>query len=617
MVNSSGQKLSIKEIEEGYNMAVSLGKKYTDEEKFELAAKEYKEALKYRPDQIQAMGELCWCLGQIDKPEEMLEYAKKALLISQKRCSKDNIGRFYFYIAQYYKITEQYETACDYFKLSIKNKPYFLSNYIDMAYCQRMLGNFDKAIELYEQVKETDEDYAKNIGIDDLISQTTVDRDFNNREMIHIKLGVELEKKGELEKAKESFFTAVQRNPKHTMALFLLFKTELALKKDYYEIISIGESLMSLLNAEDKGFGTTFFVEMTSMGLAKCYEVIGNSEKAQEYSKLNNYTHHFNEGKKAEEKKEYEKAVEEYEKALEIENKDFRSLDALTDLLFNTRQYDEAMDCAVRGLEIAKEVNDSERIAKYKFDIGCRLEIARYDKALEFYEDAFNTAQTAKNKLRYCNKVANYYADRGETRKALDYFYKCNEYIKAGEKDIYDIQSNIIKQEELLDENSALNQMMKHYNIGAKFFNEMNYEEAAKEMMIALNYIPQDLDTMDVLNRCLYKLKKFDECYDIAYEGYLISCRDHDYRFFDMFCYNIANILYNSNRCEEALKFYRYASIHSPEDTDYLYFIGACYRNLGRYEDAITYFRKVLDINPDDQGATEQLALCMNKLGRK
>ena len=86
-----------------------------------------------------------------------------------------------------------------------------------MAYCQRMLGNFDKAIELYEQVKETDEDYAKNIGIDDLISQTTVDRDFNNREMIHIKLGVELEKKGELEKAKESFFTAVQRNPKHTM----------------------------------------------------------------------------------------------------------------------------------------------------------------------------------------------------------------------------------------------------------------------------------------------------------------------------------------------------------------------------------------------------------------
>ena len=132
-----------------------------------------------------------------------------------------------------------------------------------------------------------------------------------------------------------------------------------------------------------------------------------------------------------------------------------------------------------------------------------------------------------------------------------------------------------------------------------------------------MNYIPHDLDTMDVLNRCLYKLKKFDECYDIAYEGYLISCRDHDYRFFDMFCYNIANILYNSNRCEEALKFYRYASIHSPEDTDYLYFIGACYRNLGRYEDAITYFRKVLDINPDDQGATEQLALCMNKLGRK
>lgn len=617
MANSSEQKLSIKEIEECYNMAVSLGKKYSDEEKFDLAVKEYKIALEYRPDQIQAMGELCWCLGQIDKPEEMLEYAKKALLISQKRCSKDNIGRFYFYIAQYYKITEQYETACDYFKLSINNKPYFLSNYVDMAYCQRMLGNFDKAIELYEYVKKEDEDYANNIGIDDLISNTSVDRDYNNREMIHIKLGVELEKKGEIEKANESFFTAVQRNPKHTMGLFLLFKNELKLKKDYYEIIAIGENLMSLLNAEDKGFGTTFYIEMASMGLAKCYEIIGNIEKAQEYTKLNSYTHHFNEGKKAEENKELEKATAEYEKALEIEPKDFRSLDALIDLLFNTRQFDEAMDYAAKGLIIAKEANDSERIAKYKFDIGCRLDIARYDKAIEFYEDAFNTAQTAKNKLRYCNKLANYYADRGETQKALDYFYKCNEYIKAGAKDIYDIQSNIIKQEELLDKNSALNKMMEHYNIGAKHFNEMNYEEAAKEMTTALNYIPQDLDALDVLNRCLYKLRRYDECYDIAYEGYLISCRDHDYRFIDMFCYNIANILYNSNRYEEALKYYKFASMNVPEDTDYLYFIGACYRNLGRYDDAIVYFRKVLDINPEDQGATEQLALCMKKSGRE
>ena len=616
MNNSSEQKLSPKEIEEAYEIAISLGKQYSEEGKFELAVKEYKEALKYAPTQIQIMGELCWCLGQIDKPEELLEYAKKALLISQKRCSKDNIGRFYFYIGQYYKITEQYETACDYFQLTKKNKPYFLTNYMDMAYCQRMLGNYDKALNLYNFVKKTDEEYAKEIGIDEIISQTTVDRDYNNREMIHMKLGVEQEKKGEYENANKSFFTAIQRNPKHIMSLFLLFKNEIKLKKDNYEIISIGENLMSLLKADEKGFDTTFFIEMTSMGLAKCYEVLGNSEKSDEYSKLQNYYHHYNEGRKAEENKELDKAVEEYEKAMEIDSKGFVALDALIDLLFNMRQHDEAMDYAVKGLILAKEVNDSEKMAKYKFDMGCRLEISGYDKALEFYEDAFKTSQTSKNQLRYCRKLADYYADRGENQKALDYYKKCNEYIKAGEKDLYDIPSSIVKQEELLDKKSDLNLMMEHYNIGAKYFNEMNFEEAARQMQIALNYIPQDLDTMDVLNRCLYKLKRFDECYEVAYNGYLISCRDHDYRFIDMFCYNVANIHYNSEQYDKALRYYHLASIYVPEDTDYLYFIGACYRNLGKYNDAVEYFQKVLEINPNDQGASEQLNICMSKLGK-
>ena len=614
MNNSSEQNLSQKEIAEAYEMANSLGKKYSDEGKFELAVNEYKKALKYVPTQIQVMGELCWCLGQIDKPEEMLEWAKKALLIAQKRCSKDNIGRFYFYIGQYYKITKQFEKACDYFQLTKKNKPYFISNYMDLAFCHRMLGNYDQALDLYNYIKLTDEDYAKEINLDEIITETFADRDLKHREMIHMRLGIEQEKKGEYEKANKSYFTAIQRNPKHVKSLFLLFKNELQLKKDIYEIISIGENLISLLNPEEKTYETTYYIKTTSMELAKCYEEIGNSDKAEEYSKIYNYQHHYTEGRKAEDEKEFEKAVEEYEEALKSNNKGFKVLDTLIDLLFNMRRHDDAMDYAVKGLMIAKEANDSERMAKYKYDMGCRLEISGYDKALEFYEDAFKTAQTPKNQLRYCHKLASYFADRGENQKALEYFKKCNEYIKAGEKDCYDIPSSIIKQEELLDKNSPLNLMMDHYNIGAKYFNELKFEEAAKEMRIALNYIPQDLDSLDVLNRCLYKLKRFDECYDVAYEGYLISSRDNDFRFIDMFCYNVGNILYNSQQYDRALRYYQLASIYVPKDTDYLYFIGACYQHLEKYGDAIEYFRKVLEINPNDKGASQQLDLCMSKL---
>ena len=95
----------------------------------------------------------------------------------------------------------------------------------------------------------------------------------------------------------------------------------------------------------------------------------------------------------------------------------------------------------------------------------------------------------------------------------------------------------------------------------------------------------------------------------------MISSIDNDYRFIDMFCYNVGNILYNSQQFDRALRYYQIASIYRPDDTDYLYFIGACYRGLEQYEDAIKYFQKVLEINPNDSGAYQQLDLCKSKLG--
>ena len=151
---------------------------------------------------------------------------------------------------------------------------------------------------------------------------------------------------------------------------------------------------------------------------------------------------------------------------------------------------------------------------------------------------------------------------------------------------------------------------MKHYNIGGKYFNEMNFEEAAIEMEKSLEYIPQDVDAMDCLNRCLYKLKRFDECYDVAYEGYLVSLRDRDFRFYDMFCYNIANIFYNNKNYEKALSFFGKALEAKPDDVDYLYFVAACYRNLGNFKEAFEFFKIAHQKAPDDQQITEQLNLC-------
>jgi tetratricopeptide (TPR) repeat protein len=272
------------------------------------------------------------------------------------------------------------------------------------------------------------------------------------------------------------------------------------------------------------------------------------------------------------------------------------------------------MDYCAMGLESAKEKNDKNYIAKFQYYIGCKLDETNYDKAVEFYEFALQTADDLKDKLLYCRKIAFFYFYRNKLETSLDYFKKCKDIIQSGAHDTYDIDSEIIKIEELLDKNSDLNRMNEHYDIGAQYFNAMNFEDAAKEMEVALSFVPQDLQALDVLNRALYRIKQYDRCFEVAHEGYLISLRDHDYRFLDMFCYNLGNILYNSGKPDEALKYYKCALNIKPYDTDYLYFVGACHRNLGDYVEALRIFNIAHNIDPEDKGIAEQLDFCMNKL---
>ena len=180
--------------DEKFEQLRSQGIRYSDDNQFDKAVMTYKEALKIKPKQIQVMGELCWCLGQIDCYEEMLETAKKALLIAQKRGSKDNIVRFYFYIGQYYKIKEQYKEAFKYFILAMTNKPRFISNYLDAAYCQQMLENYKGASEIYERVAELDPEYAEKNNLQNVIEEMKALNHEKIKELPYIRRGIELEK---------------------------------------------------------------------------------------------------------------------------------------------------------------------------------------------------------------------------------------------------------------------------------------------------------------------------------------------------------------------------------------------------------------------------------------
>lgn len=604
------------DIEESYNSLIKTAQEAKDNGDFEQAISAFKAALEFKPQQIQVMGELCWTYGQVDKYEEMLETAKKALLISQKRISKDNIGRFYFYISQYYKMTDQFEKACDYLALSLFNKPYFLTIYIEKAYCYTKLGKYTEALRMYDIVKDIDPEYAnKNeIPIEDYIKFVSMERERNEPWRIELNQGLEYEKNGEYEKANKSFLSAVEQNPKDYFCQFWLLKNEVKLGKDKYELIAIGENLYNLLKEKTSFNVTSFFAEFVCTVLSKCYESIGDSDKAVKYSTYSKVYNRANAAQKAIEENNLEKAIEEYKNALEIDNKCFGAINALIDLYKKMKQPDEAMDYAIMGLKLAKEANDNEKMAYYYFEMGNRLKSSSYDKAVEFLNNAVNLTSEFQKKYNYCIEIGYYYNSKGESAKALEYFNKCIEFVNNGAKDALDINSEIVRLKEILDKDSDLNHFVNHYNIGANYFKEMQFEEAAKEMQIALSLIPQDIDTMDILSRCLYRLRRYDECYDVAYEGFMVCRRDHNYKYYDMFCYNLGNILYNTQRYEKALFFYEEALVKEPYDVDYLYFVGACHKHLNNFEEAVKYFQLAHKVNPDDESIIQQLNFCKDKL---
>ncbi len=86
------------------------------------------------------MGYICLCYYDIQEYPTVIDLASRALLIAQNLADKDNIGRFYGYIACSYKETMQFEKAIKYYKLAIANKPHYLNNYYDLGICYHNLG---------------------------------------------------------------------------------------------------------------------------------------------------------------------------------------------------------------------------------------------------------------------------------------------------------------------------------------------------------------------------------------------------------------------------------------------------------------------------------------------
>lgn len=367
---------------------------------FELREKEnYNEALKYlkeaheiNPEQLQVIGEICSCYQSLDNVQELEKYSRLGLHIAQNIYSKDNIGRFYHYLAGAYHnhTCKQYEKAIKYFKLTLYNKPYFTNDYLPLAYSYYSLGKYDDAIELY-----------KKAGNQEMAEEVRKAKRNSSPIEKELDLAVKYDLNENAQEAYKHYKKVLELDPNNDIALVRVAGEE----KDSKKAIELGEKVLKIYEKKNDNFIYLYDYLYLNV-LSKNYEKLENYEKSTNYFKLYLMISSAKEGDKAREEKDYELALKCYKKALENEieteyvHYNYYAIDRIINLLFDLEKYEEVKTYLKKAIDIAKKGKKEEKLANYTCLVGKYYDFKKeYDKAIKYYDMAYEKQYNLDDKF--------------------------------------------------------------------------------------------------------------------------------------------------------------------------------------------------------------------------
>jgi|GEM_PF-2813444 len=245
-------------------------------------------------------------------------------------------------------------------------------------------------------------------------------------------------------------------------------------------------------------------------------------------------------------------ALEDLERAIDINSRHVEAINALGRLYYEMGQYSTASDYYKKALEI--DHNNTKALK----GLGDTLdELKQYEEALEYYRTALEIKPDAVNVL---NNIGNTLNNLDRREEAVE------SYHKALEIEPDDVETL--------------------YNIGCV----LNYMKRSEEALVyfrrALKISPNNTNALNGLGATLDDLEQFEEalaCYKSALE---IKPDAADV------LNNIGVTLDNLKRYEEALAYYQRALKTSPNDSAALKNIGITYTHLKKYKEAHEYFKR-------------------------
>ncbi len=379
-----------------------------------------------------------------------------------EKLNKDNIHGFYGILAYHYnnacdweKAYEYSYRAGDYSKQNYKNEDAIkfyrdaisisvqklckkpgINIYVSIGEIYEILGKYDEAIEIYDEMYNYDRNDKLNII-----------KSFRMKANI------------------------LQNQSKYDEALQLLNEAS----KIYSEIPESMEAKIEYGNI----FGLLSWIYRIRCDYKYSLEIANKTlNEILEYSQKNNISNkelkkvignlYNNIGMTYSIQGDYQKAIEFYEKALETSKElgDKRDTGAaynnLGNIYANRGEYEKAIECYMKKLKISEEIGDKKGIGTAYNNIGLvKSDLGKYSEAIECYNQKLKISEELNDKrgkgMAYGN-LGIVYANLGEYDKAIEFYEK-----------ILNISEEI---------NDALGIAIVNGNIGDVYFDKGEYENA-------------------------------------------------------------------------------------------------------------------------------------------
>ena len=558
---------------------------YVEQKKYDLAIKEYSKGILLK--EIDPEGAAYCYRNRAEQYERLREYDKAlADYDSAIALEPENVNRYNDRAWFYSDIKKDYDLAFIDITKAIELAPDDPNNYNARADFYKDYSKYDLALT----------DYAKAIELNSNIYQTA--RAINNRALIYEELGEIKLAIDEFSKILTSTEIKNEIGDFYTSKVFTnragdweLLKFNDSALLDYTKAIDYDNS-----NADKYSDRALFYYEQKEYNKSIVDFTRATELDPDDSENWRMLGYVYQNGIK-----DYEKALDYYEKSLEVDSTYVLSINSRALIYVEQKKYDLAIKEYERGIAL-KEIDPKGAAYCYSNRAEQYERLREYDKALADYDSAI--VLQPENADRYYNRALFYYEQKEYNKSIVD-------FTRATELDPDDSENwrmlGYVYKNGIKDYEKALDYYEKSLEVDSTYVNSINskaliyveqkkYDLAIKEYErgIALKEIDPEGAAYCYSNRAeqYERLREYDKAL-ADYDSAIVLQPENADRY-----YNRAWFYYEQKEYNMSIVDFTEATELDPDDSENWRMLGYVYKNgIKDYEKALDYYEKSLEVD--------------------